>query len=52
MNSAQMHLALTHVPVILSIAGLIMLTVALLLKNATLTKTSYSVILVAGIGVP
>jgi beta-lactamase regulating signal transducer with metallopeptidase domain len=50
MNSAQMHLAFTHVPVILSIAGLIMLAVALLLKNTTLTKTSYSVILVAGIG--
>jgi uncharacterized membrane protein len=50
MNSAQMHLALTHVPVLLSIAGLIILAVALLLKNTTLTKTSYSVILVAGIG--
>jgi uncharacterized membrane protein len=49
MNSAQMHLAFTHVPVILSIAGLIMLAVALL-QNTTLTKTSYSVILVAGIG--
>jgi uncharacterized membrane protein len=50
MNSAQIHLALMHVPVILSIAGLIMLTVSLLIKNTTLTKTSCSVIVVAGIG--
>ena len=49
MNSVQMHLALTHVPVILSLAGLIMLVVASFIKNATLTKTSYVVLLVAGV---
>jgi uncharacterized membrane protein YuzA (DUF378 family) len=49
MNSVQMHLALTHVPVILSLVGLVMLIVALLAKNPTLTKTSYIIILIAGV---
>lgn len=49
MNSVQMHLALTHVPVILSLVGLIMLTVAFFVKSPTLTKTSYVLILIAGI---
>jgi 4-amino-4-deoxy-L-arabinose transferase-like glycosyltransferase len=49
MNSVQMHLALTHVPVILSLVGLVMLMVALLKKNLTLTKTSYFIILIAGV---
>lgn len=49
MNSVQLHLALTHVPVILSFVGLIMLIVAFFIKNTTLTKTSYFVLLIAGI---
>ena len=49
MNSVQVHLALTHVPVILSLVGLIMLIVAFFIKNTILTKTSYILILVAGI---
>jgi uncharacterized membrane protein len=49
MNSVQVHLALTHVPVILSLAGLIMLAVAFFVKSATLTKTSYVLIFIAGI---
>jgi len=49
MNSVQMHLALTHVPIILSMVGLIMLIVALLIKNVTLTKTSYIIISIAGV---
>lgn len=49
MNSVQMHLALTHVPVILSMVGLIILVVAFLIKNPTLTTTSYVLILTAGI---
>ena len=49
MNSVQMHLALTHVPVILSLVGLVMLIVALSKKNTTLTKTSYIIIVIAGI---
>ncbi|MGZ3939902.1 MAG: hypothetical protein ACXVLT_15030 [Flavisolibacter sp.] len=49
MNSAQLHLALTHVPVLLSITGLIMLMVSFLIKNKTLTQTSFVVIALAGI---
>lgn len=49
MSSVQMHLALTHVPVMLSLVGLIMLVVAFFIKNTTLTKTSYILLLVAGV---
>lgn len=49
MNSVQMHLMLTHVPIILSITGLVMFIVALLIKNTTLTKTSYIIIVIAGV---
>jgi uncharacterized membrane protein len=49
MNSVQIHLALTHVPVVLSIVGLIMLAVALILRDRNVTKISYILILVAGI---
>jgi len=49
MNSVQLHLALTHVPVILSLVGLIMLVVAFVIKNSIITKTSYILILIAGI---
>jgi uncharacterized membrane protein len=49
MNSVQMHLALTHVPVILSFVGLTMLIVAFFIKNPSLTKTSYILLLVAGV---
>ena len=44
-----MHLALTHVPVILSMVGLIMLVVALIIKNTTLTKSSYYILVIAGL---
>ena len=49
MNSVEMHLALTHVPVILSLVGLVILIVAILKRNRTLTKTSYIIILIAGV---
>ena len=49
MNSVQVHLALTHVPVILSLVGLIMLSVTYFIKNTILAKTSYILILVAGL---
>lgn len=49
MNSVQVHLALTHVPVTLSLVGLTMLIVAFFIKNTTLTKTSYILLLIAGI---
>lgn len=49
MNSVQMHLALTHVPVVLSLVGLVMLIIALLTRNSTLVKTSYIIILIAAV---
>ena len=49
MNSVQLHLALTHVPVILSLIGLALLITAFLMKNIVLIRTSYIIILLAGI---
>lgn len=49
MNSVQMHLALTHMPVILSFVGLVMLVIALLTRNTILTKTSYIILIIAGV---
>lgn len=49
MNSVQLHLALTHVPVILSLVGLIVLVVAFFIKNPTIVKTSYLLIFIAGV---
>lgn len=48
MNSSQIHLGLTHVPVILSIVGLIVLIVAMVRKNDTITKTAFYLLLFAG----
>jgi len=49
MDASQIHLALTHVPVILSITGLTILIIALVRKNDILTKTSFYTFLAAGI---
>lgn len=49
MNSSQIHLALTHVPVILSFLGSVILIVALIRKNNSLTKTSFSIFIAAGL---
>lgn len=49
MNSSQIHLALTHAPVFLSIIGFVVLAVAMIVKNDTLTKTSFYFLLFAGI---
>lgn len=49
MNASQIHLALTHVPVILSFIGLVILIIGLLRKNETVTKTSFYILLAAGI---
>ena len=49
MNSVQLHLAFTHVPVILSLTGLVMLITAFFIKSPLLTKISYILILIAGI---
>lgn len=48
MDNSQLHLALTHGPVILSIVGLIILVVAMIKKNETLTKTAFFLLVFAG----
>ena len=49
MNATQIHLALTHVPVILSMVGLVVLLVSIFRKNNLLTKTAYYLFLFAGL---
>ena len=49
MTSVQLHLALNHVPVILSIVGLMMLIVSFFIKNNTVTKIAYVFLLVAAV---
>jgi uncharacterized membrane protein len=49
MNASQIHLALTHVPVILSFIGLAILIVSFFKKNETLTKTAFYIFLAAGL---
>jgi uncharacterized membrane protein len=49
MNSSQIHLALTHVPVILSILGLVVMIVAMAKRNDTLTRTAFFILLFAGL---
>lgn len=41
MNATQIHLALTHVPVILSFTGLAFLLGSFFIKNAMLTKVAF-----------
>lgn len=47
MNPVQLHLALTHLPVVLSIAGFGLLAYALIRKQALLVSTSYWILIIA-----
>lgn len=49
MNDSQIHLALTHVPVILSFVGLTLLVISFFRKNDILTKTSFYILTVAAL---
>lgn len=49
MNASQIHLALTHVPVILSFIGFVILVIALARKNDIVTKTSFYIFLTAAV---
>lgn len=48
-NAAQLHLAVNHISVILSITGFIMLLIAMLRSQDSLAKTSFYIFLFAGI---
>ena len=49
MNASQIHLALNHLPVFLSLVGLVVLAIAMLKRNDTLTKTAFYLLLFAGV---
>jgi uncharacterized membrane protein len=49
MNQSQIHLALTHLPVVLTITGMVMLILSLARKNQSLTKTSFYILIAAGL---
>lgn len=49
MSTVQIHLALTHVPVILSIAGFGLLAFAVIKKEALLVKTAYWILVIAAV---
>jgi uncharacterized membrane protein len=49
MNAAQVHLALTHMPVILSLTGLIILLIALFTKKQILINTALIILIAAGL---
>ena len=49
MNQSQIHLALTHMPVILSLTGLVILIVSLVRNNPTVTKISFYILIAAGL---
>ncbi|MBN8666216.1 MAG: hypothetical protein J0M30_01855 [Chitinophagales bacterium] len=49
MSSVQLHLALTHVPVILSFIAFIILLVSFFIKNETVAKVSYYLLVFASI---
>lgn len=49
MNPVQLHLALTHLPVVLSIAGFGMLAFALIRKQPLLVSTAYWILIIAAV---
>ena len=49
MNSSQIHLALTHLPVVLSLVGLAVLVIAMFRKNPTITRVAFYTLIAAGI---
>ena len=49
MNPVQLHLATTHVPVILSIAGFGLLVVAVIRKETLLIKTAYWMLIISAV---
>ncbi len=49
MSSVQLHLALTHVPVILSLVAFLILLTSIFIKNDTVGKVSYALLVLAGL---
>jgi uncharacterized membrane protein len=49
MNASQLHLALTHLPVVLSLVGMIALLVSYIKTNTSLRKTALYILVIAGV---
>ena len=49
MNASQIHLALTHLPVILSLTGLVALAISFIKTNLSLRRTALYILLIAGV---
>jgi uncharacterized membrane protein len=49
MNASQIHLALTHLPVVLSMTGLIILIISLVKKHLVAEKISLYILVAAGV---
>jgi uncharacterized membrane protein len=49
MNTSQIHLAFTHLPVVLTLVGLVILIVSLIKKNKVLTTVSFYIFVFAGL---
>jgi len=49
MNQSQIHLALTHMPVILTLTGLVVLSVSLFIRNIVVTKVAFYMLIAAAV---
>ena len=49
MNQAQMHLALTHVPVMLTLFGVVTMIASIITKNKTVSQVSLWTLVAAGV---
>jgi len=49
MNATQVHLAMTHLPVILSLVGMLALLISFFKTNLSLRKTALYILLIAGL---
>lgn len=47
MNQSQIHLALTHLPVILTLTGSVILAISLFIRNVTVTKVAFYILIAA-----
>jgi uncharacterized membrane protein len=49
MNASQMHLAMTHLPVVLSLVGMVALSISFIKTNIHLRTTALYILVIAGI---
>ena len=49
MNTYQIHLALTHLPVVLSLAGMVALSISFIKNNIALRRTALYMLVIAGV---